>query len=226
MTACSSVILFIVAKGTGLVRIARATKPLQLFARMAGDSPVSLTVVKTVPGGHRELLELRLRWRAHRARGHWYHLDGIGAELEQLENVELDLVHNRCPRCCRVRDLLESRAEQRGRYCISCSQKHRFERMTPDEVEAVTGNILQPAARERGRQNRMAHVAAVRERNARCTVCRASLPVRSSNKLAAAAPRRCRSCAMRGNANASRNDGPSNAVAKSDTPSSKRRPGT
>jgi hypothetical protein len=196
------VIFVAVAVGLRLVAIGRAKNVAARLEVLRAASPAEVTLIKVLAGGTRESLELRLRFRAHHDHSIWYFYPPIAAAIASLERIELVEVLARCPRCGRPKS--EDRAEWRSRYCISCSQKNRWQRLTPSERAAGVVAMLESEPRERSRAKRAARLAELRaranERSKRtalpeCVDCAAVLPVRRGESPKA--KRRCRSCGMK-----------------------------
>ena len=154
-------------------------------------------MLRIFAGSAREVRELHRRFGEHRVRGHWFRCDPIVAEIRVLDIIKLSELATPCPRCRAPRHYGRPRADHRDRLCISCSQKRRWSRYTPEERAARLAAVRASPAHEDARSERVARFAAVRAAHSACIDCDKALPIQPPHKLRADAARRCRSCGMR-----------------------------
>lgn len=180
-----------------LVFIGAARNVERRLAVIRHTSPCDVSLLRVLAGGMREARELHRRFGAHRVRGHWFYRDPIVTEIRAIDTIKLSELATPCPRCRAPRHYVRPRAADRDRLCVSCSQKRRWSRYTPEERASKLAAVRASPAHEDARSERVARFARVRAAHAVCVDCGASLPIQSPNKIRAAADRRCRGCAMR-----------------------------
>ncbi len=113
-----SVVYFVEAVGSGLVKIGFTTNLQERLRHMAIGNPTELRLLKTVGGGRREEAHLHRRFAIHRKGGEWFALDPLRAHIEALESLDVPIV----PTC---RDCGRPVKRARATRCKPCSGKHR-----------------------------------------------------------------------------------------------------
>lgn len=192
-----TMVFIVEAIGSGLAVIGCTRNVDRRLKNLSAVCPFGVRVVRVFDGDGPEALELRLRFRAYRHHGEWYVLGPIASALATLETIELVEVANRCPRCGQPRSVEHWRSDHRGKYCLPCSQKHRWATASAEERAHWLGGIVDPSARKKGRAVRTERIAQLRASKAVCIDCGVRLPIQPSSKVRADADRRCRSCGMR-----------------------------
>jgi DNA-binding transcriptional ArsR family regulator len=85
-----SQVYFIEAPSVGLVKIGVAQDLKKRLKDLAMQSPVSLRLIKALPGGLKQEATLHRMFEKHRSHGEWFHLAPIASEIEAL--VDLDVL--------------------------------------------------------------------------------------------------------------------------------------
>lgn len=112
-----SVVYFIEAKATGLVKIGTTRDLAKRLQMLRCHSHCPLHVVKVIAGERKVEAELHRRFAAHRSHGEWFWMEPIRAAIDALEHVE-----GRVATCS---DCQSPIRHWQAKRCRLCEQKRR-----------------------------------------------------------------------------------------------------